>query len=79
MLLLAALQVLLHRYTGQSDISVGTPIANRSHSGTGRGDRFLCQHTGMRTDLSGNPTFLQVLSKVREVCSGSLCPSGYSL
>ena len=68
MLLLAALQVLLHRYTGQQDISVGTPIANRSHVELEEVIGFFVNTLVMRTDLSGNPTFLQVLTKVRHVC-----------
>ena len=68
MLLLAALQVLLHRYTGQSDISVGTPIANRRQAELEEVIGFFVNTLVMRTDLSGNPTFLQVLHQVREVC-----------
>jgi amino acid adenylation domain-containing protein/thioester reductase-like protein len=67
MVLLAAFKTLLFRYTGQSDIVVGTPIA-------GRNDRKLEGLIGcfintlaLRTDLSGNPTFRELLLRVREV------------
>jgi natural product biosynthesis luciferase-like monooxygenase protein/amino acid adenylation domain-containing protein len=71
MVLLAAFQVLLARYTGQSDISVGTPIANRRHAEIEGVIGFFVNTLVMRTDLSGNPTFLQVLQQVREVCLGA--------
>ena len=44
MILLAAFQTLLHRYTGQDDIVVGTPIAGRTRVRTGAADRLLYQH-----------------------------------
>ncbi len=71
MVLLAAFQVLLARYTGQSDISVGTPIANRRHAEIEGVIGFFVNTLVMRTDLSDNPTFLQVLQQVREVCLGA--------
>jgi non-ribosomal peptide synthetase component F len=45
MALLAAFNVLLTRYSGQTDICIGTPVANRS-SRTGKVDRLLRQHAG---------------------------------
>ncbi|WP_149404649.1 non-ribosomal peptide synthetase, partial [Dictyobacter arantiisoli] len=68
MLLLASFQVLLMRYSGQSDISVGTPIANRQHTEIEEIIGFFVNTLVLRTDLSGNPTFVQVLQRVREVC-----------
>ncbi|BCL83217.1 non-ribosomal peptide synthetase [Ktedonobacteria bacterium brp13] len=68
MLLLAAFQVLLLRYTGQSDISVGTPIANRTRAEIEGVIGFFVNTLVMRSDLSGNPTFQQFLGSVREVC-----------
>ncbi len=68
MLLLTAFQVLLTRYTGQTDISVGTPIANRMRAEIEDVVGFFVNTLVMRTDLSGNPTFLQMLQRVREVC-----------
>ncbi|TMC15872.1 MAG: amino acid adenylation domain-containing protein, partial [Chloroflexi bacterium] len=68
MLLLGSFQVLLMRYTGQTDISVGTPIANRRKAELEGLIGFFVNTLVMRTDLSGNPTFLEVLQRVREVC-----------
>ena len=71
MLLLAALQVLLARYSGQSDISVGTPIANRRQAELEAVIGFFVNTLVMRTDLSANPSFVQVLQRVREVALGA--------
>jgi amino acid adenylation domain-containing protein len=71
MALLAAFQVLLMRYTGQTDIAVGTPIANRTHTDLERLIGFFANTLVLRTDLSGNPTFLEVLARVREVALGA--------
>ncbi len=71
MLLLAALQVLLARYTGQHDISVGSPIANRRHAEIEEMIGFFVNTLVLRTDLSGNPTFEQILQRVRKVCLGA--------
>jgi aspartate racemase len=71
MTLLAAFKTLLHRYTGQDDIVVGCPIANRSrpeHEGL---IGFFVNTLVLRTDLSGNPTFRELLGRVREVCLGA--------
>src|SRR5262249_39062516 len=71
MLLLAAFQVLLLRYSGQSDISVGTPIANRRQAELERVIGFFVNTLVLRTNLLGNPTFEEVLQRVREVCLGA--------
>ena len=63
MLLLAALQVLLLRYSGQKDITVGTPIANRRQAEIEGVIGFFVNTLVLRTDLSGNPTFRQVLQR----------------
>jgi non-ribosomal peptide synthetase component F len=56
MLLLAAWQVLLHRYTGADDIVVGSPIAGRNRAEVEQLIGFFVNTLVLRTDLSGNPT-----------------------
>jgi len=67
MTLLAAFQALLGRYTNQEDVVVGTPIANRTRRETEDLIGFFVNTLVMRTDLSGNPSFRQLLHRVREV------------
>ena len=67
-LLLAAWQVLLSRYTNQKDIVVGSDIANRNHRETENLVGFFSNMLVLRTDLSGNPSFNDLLQRVREVC-----------
>ncbi|RMF31802.1 MAG: amino acid adenylation domain-containing protein, partial [Chloroflexi bacterium] len=71
MTLLAAFQTLLHRYTGQEKISVGTPIANRNRAEIEGLIGFFVNTLVLRTDLSGNPTFRHLLKRVREVTLGA--------
>ena len=67
MTLFAAFQVLLYRYTGQEDIAVGVPIANRNRSEIEGLIGFFVNSLVLRTNLSGNPTFRELLSQVRQV------------
>ncbi len=67
MTLLAGLQTLLHRYTGQEDIVIGSPIANRDRSEVEGLLGFFVNALVLRTDLSGDPTFREVLRRTREV------------
>jgi len=67
MTLLAAFDALLYRYTGSSDILVGTPIANRNRGEIEGLIGFFVNTLVMRTDLSDNPSFSQLLTRVREV------------
>jgi amino acid adenylation domain-containing protein len=67
MLLLTAFKILLYRYTNQSDIVVGTPVANRQHSQIQEMIGFFVNNLVLRTDLSDNPTFLQLLQQVKKV------------
>ncbi|MBD2360529.1 amino acid adenylation domain-containing protein [Anabaena minutissima FACHB-250] len=71
MTLLAAFQVLLHRYTGQDDICIGSPIANRNRAEIENLIGFFVNTLVLRTDLSGNPTFAELLGRVREVTLGA--------
>ncbi|HEY0605659.1 MAG TPA: amino acid adenylation domain-containing protein, partial [Herpetosiphonaceae bacterium] len=68
MLLLATLQVLLHRYSGQTDIAVGSPIANRTRAESEGLVGFLVNMLVLRANLAGQPTFRELLSHVRSVC-----------
>ncbi|PSB19673.1 non-ribosomal peptide synthetase [Phormidesmis priestleyi ULC007] len=67
MTLLAAFQTLLHRYTGQEDIAIGSPIANRHRSELEGLIGFLVNSLVLRTSLAGDPTFRELLERVREV------------
>ncbi|MDF5726639.1 MAG: amino acid adenylation domain-containing protein [Rhizonema sp. PD38] len=67
MTLLAAFQTLLHRYSGQNDILVGSPIANRNQSETEGLIGFFVNTLVLRIYLGGNPSFRELLGRVREV------------
>ncbi|BCY09675.1 non-ribosomal peptide synthetase [Actinoplanes sp. L3-i22] len=67
MVMLAAFQVLLHRYTGQDDIAVGTPVANRNRPEVQNVLGLFVNSLVLRTDLSGEPTFREALARVRRV------------
>jgi amino acid adenylation domain-containing protein len=67
MTLLAGFQVLLARYTGQDDIIVGSPIANRPRGELEHLIGFFVNSLALRTDLSGDPTFRHLLGRVRKV------------
>jgi len=69
--LLAAFQLLLARYSGQTDVSVGTPIAGRNRQEVENLIGFFVNTLVLRTDLSGNPAFRELLRRVREVCLGA--------
>ena len=65
--LLTAFKVLLSRYTQQEDIAIGSPIANRNRSEIEGLIGFFVNSLVLRTDLSENPTFRELLSRVKEV------------
>ncbi|BAY78557.1 amino acid adenylation [Nostoc linckia NIES-25] len=71
MTLLAAYDALLYRYTGQSDILVGSPIANRDRSEIEGVIGFFVNTLVMRTNTAGNPSFSELLLRVREVALGA--------
>jgi amino acid adenylation domain-containing protein len=71
MTLLAAFKVLLYRYTGQADIVVGSPIANRNRAELEGLIGFFVNTLVLRTDLHHNPTFQEVLQRVRQVTWGA--------
>ncbi len=66
MTLLAAFQTLLYRYTGQHDIAVGTPVAGRTHVETERLIGAFVNTLVLRGDLSRNPSFRELLARVRQ-------------
>lgn len=69
--LLAAFKTLLHRYTGQEDIVVGTPVANRNHREIQSLIGCFVNPLVLRSDLSGNPSFCEMMSRVHDVVSGA--------
>jgi alpha-ketoglutarate-dependent taurine dioxygenase len=69
--LLAAFKTLLHRYSQQEDIVVGADIANRNRAETENLIGFFVNMLVLRTDLSGDPRFLELLGRVREVALGA--------
>jgi len=68
MTLLAALQVLLFRYTGQDDVAVASAIANRNRGEIEPLIGFFVNTLVLRTRFDGNPSFREVLQRVRKVC-----------
>jgi len=68
MILLAAFQLLLFRYTGQRDILVGTPIAGRTHTDLEGLIGFFVNTLVLRTQFKGQPTFRDILRQVRKTC-----------
>ncbi|MDF5712485.1 MAG: non-ribosomal peptide synthase/polyketide synthase [Rhizonema sp. NSF051] len=67
MTLLAAYNTLLYRYTGQTDILVGTPIANRDRTDIEGLIGFFVNTLVMRTNLAENPSFNELLPRMREM------------
>ncbi|BAY09129.1 non-ribosomal peptide synthetase [Calothrix sp. NIES-2098] len=71
MTLLAAFQTLLYRYSRQEDILVGSAIAGRNHPEIEGLIGFFVNTLVMRTDMSGNPSFRELLRRVRQVASSA--------
>ncbi|MFI1380571.1 amino acid adenylation domain-containing protein [Embleya sp. NPDC020886] len=72
MVVLAGLQVVLHRYTGRTDVTVLSPVAGRS---TGESASFIGPALNvlpLRGDVSGDPSFAELLARVREAVLGDL-------
>jgi amino acid adenylation domain-containing protein len=68
MTLLAAFKTLLYRYAGQEDVVVGTPVTNRARQELESLIGFFTNTLVLRTRLSGDPKFSELLGRVREVC-----------
>jgi hypothetical protein len=71
MTLLAAFQILLHRYTGQNDIVAGSPVSGRNRAEFESLIGVFVNIVVLRTDLSGNLTFHELLARVRETVVGA--------
>jgi len=71
MVWLAVYQLWLAKYSGQEDISVGTPVANRSREEVEGLVGFFVNTLVLRTKLEGDPTFQELLGRVRAVCLGA--------
>ena len=67
MVLLSVYKVLLYRYSGQGDICVGTPVANREQQEIASSVGFFVNTLALRTEIKGEDTFEQVLGKVKAV------------
>jgi amino acid adenylation domain-containing protein len=72
MLLLALFAVLLYRVSGQDDVLIGGPVANRSRSDYHRLVGFFANTLVSRVRLAGNPSFAELLAQVRESVLGTL-------
>src|SRR5262249_49676566 len=71
MVLLAAFKVLLHRYTGQTDLCVGSPIANRQYGETEGLIGMFVNTLALRTQVEGEDTIATLLAKVKTTCLGA--------
>ena len=69
--MMASLHALLHKYTGQTDLVVGTASANRSRRETGPLIGYLINMLPVRADLSGDPPFTELLGRVREATNAA--------
>ncbi|MDO8544836.1 MAG: LLM class flavin-dependent oxidoreductase [Opitutaceae bacterium] len=67
MTLLAGFNAVLHRYTGQSDLVIGSPLAGRDAAETEEIVGFFINTILMRTNLAGDPTVTELLARVRDV------------
>ncbi len=72
MVLTAAFKTLLHRYSGAEDLVVGTPVSGRHHEETAKLLGFFSNTLPLRTDLSGDPTFAELLDRVKATVLGAL-------
>ena len=71
MTMLSAFLALIYRYTGKADICIGAGIANRRWHETEGIIGMVINTLALRTDLSGEPSFLELLKRVRDVCFGA--------
>ena len=71
MVMLAAFSTLLYRYTGQEDLVVGVPVSDRGPAETAELIGVFINTLPLRMDLSGNPWFIELLRRTREVCTSA--------
>ena len=71
MTLVAILQTLLYRYTSEEDIIVGSPIVTRNHPEIEKSIGLFLNVLVLRSDLSGDPSFLEIMERVRSVTLGA--------
>jgi non-ribosomal peptide synthetase component F len=79
MTLLAAFKMLLYRYTGQTDLIVGAPTTGRSRPEFADVVGYFVNSVALRTDLSGDPTFAELLARVRRTVAEALAHQDYPL
>ncbi len=77
MTMLACFQLLLSRYTGQVDVAVGCPIANRTHSSMEQLIGTFVNTLVLRVDLGGNPLVTDVLGRVKTAALGAFANQDY--
>jgi amino acid adenylation domain-containing protein len=77
MTLLAAFQVLLHRYTGQEDILVGSPTTGRSQTEFANIVGYFVNPVVLRSNCAGDPTFNTFLAQVRQTALGAIAHQDY--
>jgi amino acid adenylation domain-containing protein len=75
--LLAAFQALLSRYTGQTDLLIGMTTGGRSRAKLADLVGYFVNPVAIRTDLSGNPSFLELLEQVRQTVLGAFAHQDY--
>jgi amino acid adenylation domain-containing protein len=71
MTLLAAFKTLMYRYSGQEDVVVGSPVTNRARQELESLIGFFTNTLVLRTRMSGDPSFRELLARVKEVCLGA--------
>lgn len=77
MTLLAAYATLLHRYSGQDDLVIGSPFACRDESGLAGVVGYVTNPIALRIDLRGDPTFATLLGRVKKTVVGALAHQDY--
>jgi amino acid adenylation domain-containing protein len=77
MTLLAAYATLLHRYSGQDDIVIGSPFACRDSAGVADLVGYLANPVALRTDLHDDPSFTVLLGRVKDIVLGALAHQDY--